>query len=54
MQTSIEEEEVAMLTRQQAAAFGRFYKTARENDSLDPKTTVLLHLAAAMALGCYP
>lgn len=43
-----------MLTRQQAAAFGRFYQTARENDALDLKTTLLLHLAAAMALGCYP
>lgn len=43
-----------MLTRQQIAAFGRFYKTARENDVFDAKTTVLLHLAAAMALGCQP
>jgi hypothetical protein len=43
-----------MLPRKQVAAFGRFYKTARENDDLEPKTTLLLHLAAAMALGCEP
>mgnify|MGYP001413295475 CR=1 FL=1 len=43
-----------MLPRQQAVAFGRFYQSARENEVLDPKTTVLLHLASAMAFGCYP
>jgi hypothetical protein len=43
-----------MLTRKQAAAFGRFYESARENDALEPKTTLLLHLGAAMALGCQP
>ena len=35
-------------------AFGRFYKTARFNDVLEPKTTLLLHLAVAMAVGCFP
>jgi hypothetical protein len=43
-----------MLPREQNVAFGRFYKSARENKILEPKTTVLLHLASAMALGCYP
>ena len=35
-------------------AFNRFYRTARFNDVLEPKVTLLLHLSAAMALGCYP
>ena len=43
-----------MLPRKQKAAFGRFYKSARGNEILDPKTTLLLHFASAMAFGCYP
>ena len=31
-----------------------FYDAARHNDVLDTKTTLLLHLGAAMALGCVP
>ena len=31
-----------------------FYDSARHNDVLDQRTTVMLHLASAMALGCYP
>ena len=42
------------LPRAQKAAFDRFYNSARENDILDPKTTLLVHLATGMALGCYP
>ena len=43
-----------MLPRAQEAAFGRMYKSARGNTILDPKTTLLLHYASAMALACYP
>jgi hypothetical protein len=43
-----------MLPRKQRASYARFYKTARENETLDPKTTLLIHFAAAMALACYP
>jgi hypothetical protein len=43
-----------MIHNEQRTAFNRFYKTARFNDVLEPKTTMLLHLSAAMALGCYP
>ncbi len=43
-----------MLPQRQEQAFKAFYKTARENKILDPKTTLLIHLASAMALGCYP
>lgn len=43
-----------MLPEQQQKAFGDFYDTVRQNEILEPKTTLLLHLAAAMALGCSP
>jgi alkylhydroperoxidase/carboxymuconolactone decarboxylase family protein YurZ len=43
-----------MLPEPQQKAFGEFYDTVRENTVLDPKTTLLLHLGAAMALGCSP
>jgi alkylhydroperoxidase/carboxymuconolactone decarboxylase family protein YurZ len=43
-----------MLPKAQQEAFGTFYDSARHNSILDPKTTLLLHLGAAMALGCNP
>ena len=43
-----------MLPEKQQNAFGEFYDTVRHNEILEPKTTLLLHLAAAMALGCSP
>ena len=43
-----------MLTDKQLTAYNDFYDAARYNDILDPKTTLLIHLATAMAVGCYP
>ncbi len=43
-----------MLTKDQLKAFDSFYDTARHNEILDPKTTLMLQLAAAMAVGCHP
>ncbi len=43
-----------MLTKDQLKAFDNFYDLARNNDILDPTTTLMLHLAAAMAVGCHP
>ena len=43
-----------MLPGKQDKAFDAFYETARHNEILDPKTTLLLHLATAMSAGCYP
>jgi hypothetical protein len=43
-----------MLPEKQKQAYVDFYNSARHNDILDPKTTVMLHLASAMALGCSP
>jgi hypothetical protein len=43
-----------MLPKKQLRAFSDFYDSARDNDILEPKTTLMIHLAAAMAVGCYP
>ena len=43
-----------MLSETQMEAFNEFYSAARENQTLDEKTTFLIHLAASMAVACYP
>ena len=43
-----------MLTEKQQRKFSDFYEAARNNGVLDGKTMVLLHLGAAMAVGCVP
>ena len=43
-----------MLPDQQLDAWKNFYDSARENTILESKTTLMLHMAAAMALGCHP
>lgn len=43
-----------MLPADQKRAYTGFYNSARHNKILEEKTTVLIHLAAAMALACYP
>jgi hypothetical protein len=43
-----------MLPKQQQEAYSKFYDSARYNDILEPKTTLMIHLASAMAVGCYP
>jgi hypothetical protein len=48
------EKEIQVLPEKQLRAFGEFYKSARYNKILDPKTTLMIHLASAMSAGCYP
>jgi len=43
-----------MLPEKQKQYFLKFYETARHNNILDKKTSLLIHTAAAMAVGCYP
>jgi len=43
-----------MLPEKQKQAYSAFYDSARNNDILDPKTTLLIHFASAMAFACYP
>jgi hypothetical protein len=46
--------EYMLLPKKQKRAFAEFYRSARNNKILDSKTTLMIHLAAAMAVGCYP
>ena len=46
--------ETTLLPDKQKASYRAFYDSARYNDILEPKTTLMLHMAAAMAIGCYP
>ena len=43
-----------MLPEKQLNAYNNFYDSARYNEILEPKTTLIIHLASAMAVGCYP
>ncbi len=43
-----------MLPEKQKKTYREFYDSARYNETLDPKTTLLIHMASAMAIGCYP
>lgn len=43
-----------MLPEKQRKAFNEFYDSARYNDVLEPRTTLMLHMAVAMAVACYP
>ena len=43
-----------MLSKEQNDLWNAAYGAARHNDVLDPRTTTLMHLAVAMAVGCYP
>lgn len=43
-----------MLPKRQKKAYTDFYDSARHNEILEPKTTLMIHMAAAMAVGCYP
>ena len=43
-----------MTPEKQIKAFNEFYITACNNEILDPKTTLLIQIGTAMAVGCYP
>ncbi len=43
-----------MLSGNPKQTFEAFYDASRNNEILPSKTTYLLHLAAAMAVGCVP
>lgn len=43
-----------MLPERQKKAYSDFYKSARHNEILEPRETLMIHLAAAMGAGCYP
>ncbi len=43
-----------MLSKPHGKAFSNFYDVVRDESLLDRKTTILVGLAAAMAVGCVP
>ncbi len=43
-----------MLSKEQTEQWDSFYHSARHNEVFDERTTTLLHLAVAMAVGCDP
>jgi len=43
-----------MLSKDQSRPWDDFYASARHNEVLDERTTTMIHLAAAMAVGCDP
>ena len=43
-----------MLSAETAKMYRDFYDQVREDPALDPQTTILVGLAAAMSAGCEP
>lgn len=43
-----------MLPDTQSKTWTAFFDSTVNNDILDPRTTVMIQLAAAFAIGCYP
>jgi hypothetical protein len=43
-----------MLPKKQHEAFSRFSEAAYESEVLDARTTLMLQMATAMVIGCYP
>ncbi len=42
------------MVEDQQKTYEDFYYSARHNKILEPRTTFMIHLAAAMAVSCYP
>jgi len=43
-----------VLPDRQKEAYETFYASTEKNEIIDPKTTVMIQLAASFAIGCYP
>jgi hypothetical protein len=43
-----------MLPEKQKKTFADFYDSARHNEILEPKITLMIHLATSMAVNCHP
>jgi len=48
------QKEEPMAPEKQMKAFNKFYNSVLNNKTLDSKTTLLIQMATAMAVGCYP
>jgi len=52
--TNLSYEEKTMMPKQVNQSFADFRNAVNNNGILDPKTTFMIHMGAAMAVGCYP
>jgi alkylhydroperoxidase/carboxymuconolactone decarboxylase family protein YurZ len=52
MEKSIKE--IAMMPKHLKKSFADFHKAVVDNGIIDPKTTFMIQMGAAMAVGCYP
>ena len=43
-----------MLPEKQKEAFFKFFDSTVENEVFDKKTTIMIQLASALSMGCYP
>ena len=43
-----------VLPEKQKQAYEAFYDATANSDIIDPKTTVMIQLAASFVIGCYP
>ncbi len=43
-----------MLPEKQKQTYEAFFESTVQNEILDPKTTIMIQLAASFVLGCYP
>ena len=43
-----------LMPEKQKKAYEAFYEVASNNEILETKATVLIQMAASMAIGCYP
>lgn len=43
-----------MLPEKQKQAYEKFFESTVQNDTIGPKTTVMIQLASAFVIGCYP
>ncbi|MGO9417279.1 MAG: hypothetical protein ACLP51_19335 [Syntrophobacteraceae bacterium] len=46
--------EKTMMPKQVNQSFADLRNAVNNNGILDPKTTLMIHMGAAMAVGCYP
>ena len=43
-----------MLPQKQKQTYEAFFDSTKDNGIIDPKTTVMIQLAASFVIGCYP
>jgi len=50
----LHEKEIQMMSKRLRQSFADFHNSMLSNGIIDPKTTFMIEIGAAMAVGCYP